>query len=67
MRVLHAHAGGGLAFAREPPLHLTPNRKPPTSAHSRLRPRPLVRIQTTLSAAIFWPQTPRQRHIRPKV
>jgi hypothetical protein len=67
MRVLHAHDGGGLAFARGPPLHLTQNRKPPTSAHSRMRPRPLVRIQTTISAAIFWPQTPRQRHIRPKV
>ncbi len=67
MRALHAHAGGGLAFARGPPLHLTQNRKPSTSAHSRMRPRPLVRIQTTISAAIFWPQTPRQRHIRPKV
>jgi len=38
MRVLHAHDGGGLAFARGPPRHLSQNRKhPPRRPHLRDR------------------------------
>jgi len=66
MRALHAHAAGVSRSHADRPC-ISPKSQAIYLSAFAYQPRPLVRIQTTISAAIFWPQTPRQRHIRPKV